>query len=914
MRRPFRASSRFALAARSRGGLVPVLAMVAVAACSLPSRDNAFDSANAPTARLQVVDAITAGVCPLEAEPGHPVFEVGSRGRCIALDASASSDPNGDALLFSYAAYLGSNLVLTLAVDSTARVLVLTGQQRLQLPVERITFEVSVSDDASGTALSSARSTFTLLNDPPVALTPPPRRLPSGGYPWAPGVPMSFTFEPGESFDPDSDPRVACWSIDGSEETCDTAEPTILVSPSDSQVVATLRLQETNASETLSSDRSLSIVSVRPPDRWIAPDALQLVATRLDTHPVAIDVGGTDPVVDAIGTIDRSAGKAALAIGFTDGNNYSIRFHGIPDGEYLTELSGSSIDVPASFSTDGARRRVWYGTYDYLQSVLLSADGTTATPEFMVQASTGALFDEISVDTAGRAWAVQRQREYLYSVSADGIESSPVSFGDEIVTGIDSRPGTDETWIVLSDKSGLTPSRLVRFRDPAAPDGDILLDTIAAEIHWVDPDRFWLMTAEDGLVLVDVRALETGRTVSDAAIFRVPGLWTTDLADAPNTPPRRVFADKITGELWYSGLLQSLRISPRGVVTILGGAGAFDLAAIDASGIPWYANGRYVRRSLLTGGVDPRHVPFTVPSAVVDTDNATGGLLQLSALPRRLLRVSEDGLLVKTFDDFVDAAGETVEIPPYSKVRVAPDGRSAWAVRTEGGLDFLDMPTLTATPVLTAVLDSAGFAEYVITGNRQILEPLAPVGGAPPSAWLRRADGTFVIVHPDGTVDDIATIPSSFITSVARSLGSNELCIATSETGVATFRRLLPDGTVDLLGSSSDGFPVEFLVASSGSAGNELCWFAAPQFIAAVSKVRTRIQVYKGTSLLQTDLIDRDLVAITAVSDVTAYAMGLNSSTMQTELMRVRFEDSGGSKAIVLDSYPLGTLGRFLQP
>src|SRR5688500_3397810 len=83
-------------------GLVPV---VFLTACALPSRDNPRDPAHRPVPLLLVSDlSMDDGMCPCSLSPSDeivcdgdlegPTTGAASRGRCLALDARPSSDPD----------------------------------------------------------------------------------------------------------------------------------------------------------------------------------------------------------------------------------------------------------------------------------------------------------------------------------------------------------------------------------------------------------------------------------------------------------------------------------------------------------------------------------------------------------------------------------------------------------------------------------------------------------------------------------------------------------------------------------------------------------------------------------------------------------------------------------------------------
>src|SRR4051812_10771992 len=76
------------------------VAMAGLSSCALPSRDNRFDPSSAPEVKVNMIDYSVGAPgtsCPAFTGAGTAVGAA-SRGRCLALDASATIDRGGRAV------------------------------------------------------------------------------------------------------------------------------------------------------------------------------------------------------------------------------------------------------------------------------------------------------------------------------------------------------------------------------------------------------------------------------------------------------------------------------------------------------------------------------------------------------------------------------------------------------------------------------------------------------------------------------------------------------------------------------------------------------------------------------------------------------------------------------------------------
>lgn len=76
-------------------------AAVLVAGCAIPDRQNPYDPVNAPPPLLPVVRVVDLGPTASPAAAAGEISLV-SRDHCVGLDASQSSDPQGNGLEFAF--------------------------------------------------------------------------------------------------------------------------------------------------------------------------------------------------------------------------------------------------------------------------------------------------------------------------------------------------------------------------------------------------------------------------------------------------------------------------------------------------------------------------------------------------------------------------------------------------------------------------------------------------------------------------------------------------------------------------------------------------------------------------------------------------------------------------------------------
>ena len=138
------------------------LTLLAAACLAPPERTNPFDPAIAPQAQLVVVDRSVivrdpGATCSLtlQTDPDETASWVGvvgaSRGRCLALDARGSTDPQLDVLTFEFRYPDGSEVPQSAPGIALLDTVVLT-----TLPVdEPLTFEVTARDPGGSTSVAT---------------------------------------------------------------------------------------------------------------------------------------------------------------------------------------------------------------------------------------------------------------------------------------------------------------------------------------------------------------------------------------------------------------------------------------------------------------------------------------------------------------------------------------------------------------------------------------------------------------------------------------------------------------------------------------------------------------------------------------------------------------------------------------
>ena len=205
--------------------VVPIAATF-LAAC-LPERDNPLDPAIRPNAALEIASSPydeETGVCG----PVDSLAETLNRGRCLHLDAEATTDPQDDIASYAFALLdTAGNAVATLTVVSSggspaeARAIFPPPVLRT-LPGGPYTAHVTVTDRREHD--HSAERPILLENARPIAAPPGTRRIDHWAPAWDPGSEMVVPVTGAGSFDPDGDPVQYCWRAVGQAQPLGPAE------------------------------------------------------------------------------------------------------------------------------------------------------------------------------------------------------------------------------------------------------------------------------------------------------------------------------------------------------------------------------------------------------------------------------------------------------------------------------------------------------------------------------------------------------------------------------------------------------------------------------------------------------------------------------------------------------------------
>lgn len=302
--------------------LLPSLVAVVAASACIPSRDNPNDPSRRPDAGLFIANCA-----------GTQVTTV-SRGDCLALNASGSTNPLGPPSQIQYtwlactaatgctsttsappllAPHPVDESVLPNLLDSSASVQVLSPAFLRRVPTNvPLVFEV-VEKGPGG--IDTASASVTLTNARPVAATDAPRVFPLGGFPWAPGQPVNVTFSGINSSDPDGDPLLYCWSFSDNFVVSPAQYPQAISVPNHGYCFP-------SSAPTLT--RAVSTTAL-----GVLTGQLQVFDAQLfsSIQPAVVRIGDA-----AIWTADASASAAALTSLDTE--------HGQPD---LTPLTGTEV-------------------------------------------------------------------------------------------------------------------------------------------------------------------------------------------------------------------------------------------------------------------------------------------------------------------------------------------------------------------------------------------------------------------------------------------------------------------------------------------------------------------------------------------------------------------------------------------
>ncbi len=752
-------------------GLVVALALASLAAGCTPPRDNEFDPQNIPVVRARLVDHTLPGEggCGDPAQGVWPDVVAASRGRCLAVDARDSFDPQQKPLSFVLVADTGGLPIR--AITSTGAIFVLDDTARHSLPINKNINLVVTGADGDGST-GSDTVPLVLLNRRPTAVADPVRMVPAGGWPWngTSGFPMRF--DGSRSSDPDGDALRYCWlfpEVGAEPLVC----PTNLVDPSFTrQVPATegrysARLVVTDGAER--SAETWSEVFVGDPAMWMTDDS---TTQRVEAPPAVLPFNAT-----AVAWLVPGAQADDVLVEFAD----TLVLAPLPDASPVPPSTlaspTSSKAIDAASNVSGSIGVLFkYGLSSggvnddyYLHRYLPQAGGAGGLtgvgagvrldlPDQKCQ-DDDAFEPRIAMTPSGNAWVVSRRFEDMRVVDPSGsviVLSAgdvppftdptcvPGEHDDAAFANVAVRPGTEQAWSATLRFAGIAPPRLLAFDSPSAAPREFPIPITATDLAWASEDDLWVSSFSEGLVRVDVLLLEAGATFEQATLEHHPEFIGVS----------EIVVDPTTGAAWgYDESEEVVHIAEAtgrvrelstGVTTE-----TFTLHFVDRGGSAWYTRspgafekGRVLRSTASTPVSMSVPKPRTLNRDPIATDPSSGHLwsgvtlgIEEGAAPWGLASVAPDGDLFRLERELRDESGALVGIPPPGALRVSPDGGSLLlATRghdpTAPQLEVLRLDVTQSPPLITARTTDPAIATAIILGSAgsHLLEPSAPSG------------------------------------------------------------------------------------------------------------------------------------------------------------------------------------------
>lgn len=812
--------------------LAALLPLCALEAC-LPSRDNPRDPTVRPTASLRVVDSGSAASCG--STTGGNEAALAPRGHCLALDASASSDPRNSTLTYVFA-LPAAGTFLAEAREQSAPRLVLDSAYRAALPIgEAISFSLTTKN-TRGAASITVTKIVVLTNTAPVAVAPPHRVLPANGFPWAPSSTYDLSFDGSASVDPDGDSLSWCWSFDGAAEECHPeATITRTISSSRGRVAARLRVRDNDAAEgdprTRFSPPVFTDVIVGDSPLWFAPNDRR--ASRLDgTLPLKT----ADALPAAASFLAAPISRVALA--WQDPANGfapSLSVLDWPDGRFLpgTVLLDPTFR-PLRVETDASR--VWIELIDNASAVLhvasfvATSSGTLtsvmpavdiATDPFSVREPLTA-----AIDAAGTLWTAP-DADGFWIVDRLGVATHHGA-GSGTIYGFGRRPGTTDVWATRV-RPGSELSEIIVF-----PGGNPNAPTILADAHhfirdfaFAGRDRLWLALGGEGLGLADPGVLAAGLPLEQALLFN----------DATIQYPHGLVVDEIGGRSYGSTASGGFAADETGKAIATDGVVVPMFA--DPSGTVWFGGFsgsppqfRLHARSTPSVGRTAA-VSYVAVRGTGSTDLRTGELWLALVVPGALGRIGTDGTLLRYEPEIVDDASGVIPFPQMTDVQIAPGSAIAWA-RTSAPSRIMKIDLDAEPPSARTIIGTAGTLAFF--DMQGALIPSTPIGSGARFLWAARGalNAAVEIIEIDESGNDLAAavpLPAASLTGLkmSRSLRTNRLCVASTDvSGSFDVRWISPNGASEIL-TTVPLDPQAALVAvavSDDGAGGDLCWVA----------------------------------------------------------------------------------------
>lgn len=816
-----------------------------LAGCTLPERDNPNDSANVPVARLALVDTGPGTACPpldLEAEFDSVVGEV-SRGRCLALDARSSSDPQGLSDIDSYEFAMPAGVGI--ASSTTANeigLLVLPDVYRRALPTdEEVTFGLTVRD-RDGNRGEKVEISVDLKNSDPVASIHNGFALPSGGLPWAVGQPMNVVLDGSESSDEDGDLLWYCWSVDGVDEPCISGEEGASFSyaapAAEGRHIVTLQVRDAEETGNARLSRvDFETVWVEPPPLWEVPGGGADPLVKLDSSTwLPITANGATGVFHGADAVGQDLIATVTSVSPT------LRAYSYPD---FTPGAGLSVGSGGRLFSDPANNRVWLmrylggGSYRFEaygpRSDLGFDDLNGGAPVDLSRPNDAFASAPIAMGPGGELWIGSNSDLLLHTIAAPQAVPSAETI-DAPFLDMGARPGRSEMWLMV--QAGASAEFRVYSAPGADPEVIAPADFAAFGFEWMNEQEMFITTL-DGVLRVDADLLRDA--VASGMETSALALATIATADAL-IPSGNMVIDSPVIELWASGFRISADLRVQQLAS-------YDLPQfIDPDGYPWSNAGGLHRVRSMTDDTTALMVSLPEGAAKASVDVVRGSAWLLTTTPPTIQEVTHDGRRGRRVPA-VEMPGGSVElVPAYENLSVMPDGTGAFGVDQEGSVytvHRLDFTTSPPTVVESAVFDGNANGEYLYA-----YAGFQPSGRtSPPFVWSAANDATDlypVRISDAGVFRDTGiTLSSQFGDSlgIARSLADDGACIATlQKTFISgtTYQlnlnlyRVLPGQAAALLDSRSflytggggggSDYSLPFVSATRAPSGGEMCW------------------------------------------------------------------------------------------
>lgn len=808
--------------------------IVAGAACAVPSRDNPRDSANAPSARIVVVEIPATAECTEASEAQAVEVIHASRGACLALDATSSDDPQGDALVdFDFIARQGTAATMSLGSNATGFFVLSDELRRELLDPGSVAFGVEVKDRSG--AYGDAETLFTLENSAPVAVTDPPRLL-DRDVPWSSESCHPVTFDATSTLDPDGDPPAQLhytWTFSAEPlDDCangappDAATVTRLVKfDIDQRLLVTLSVGDGDAQ----SEPATTYVDVRVANPWFESPYDANTFIRLDSSFEYLDGTGTGRADVNVAAVSPDL----LAIAWESTNGGAAFLGMISPADPATLLYGPVPAPDDAFvygNPAGTASSVW--TFDYIGTGTLrrydlsGAVGAEITYVPPPEASLGDI-PLVVVDPTGNAWMSSVGATSLVRVDAvTGAGVELLSDPARVITGLAARPGTNEVWALEGsnpDAGDGAASTLVRF-GPASELARYPLELggFRAGAGWLDSNRLWI-GIPGGVQLLDATRLPDG---IDAAIIREVAL---------DADPGVLYVDPATKTCWataFNGLDTTYEISEDGFVIPHVDKGFVNWQ--ERNGRLWILAGNSYRGYSLTRTAISASA-FLAAEGPPRRDSATGGFWVESSSSGSIRHYDMRGSIIESVDTARDgASGPLIGFPATEAIWTSPDGEWIWALTPGNELYRFDLSA--RPPIRSLVLADASAMVESGSPDEPILLVADP-GAAVPFAWVANATSVATI-DADGTeTTRLQILPAelggvgSFPRFIARTPATNRACVASSNGATPLHLRMIaPDAVpatpplLDVTLAVPAGFNVLGVAATHDDVEGDRCW------------------------------------------------------------------------------------------